>query len=62
MSSTEMKWKITSSLDNLSDDKLNLLLGMIERGENAPAKISYDINVHLDQVLHEDANLLKRLA
>lgn len=61
MSIAEMKWEITSSLNNLSEKTLEEFLNVIKDASNKPA-IRYDINEEIELILREDAELLKRLA
>ncbi len=61
MSIDEMKWKITSSLDDLSQKTLEDFLKVISEQKDKPS-FRYDINSEIDHILHEDAALLKRLA
>ena len=63
MSIAEMKWKITSSLDKLSDDRLRELLTEIEMSEKVKdPQIDWDITKNMDRLIHENLGLLKRLS
>lgn len=61
MSIDEMKWKITSSLNDLSEQTLQEVFDLIKNKEEK-ASLRYDINSEIEFVLNEDAVLLKRLA
>lgn len=61
MSTVEIKWRITSSLDNLSDTALAEMLEHLEQLEKAAAETS-DMDKTFQRILREDANLLNRLA
>ena len=61
MSSAEMKWEITSSLNKLSEQALEEVLDLIKEKETKES-FRYDINSEIAFVLNEDAALLKRLA
>lgn len=61
MSILEMKWEITSSLNDLSEKALEEVLTIVNE-RKAKSAIRYDINSEIDMILREDAELLKRLA
>ena len=61
MSIVEMKWKITSSLNNLSEKALEEILVHLHQLENETGN-EESLDKHFQRVLKEDANLLKRLA
>lgn len=61
MSIDEMKWAITSSLNQLPEKTLEEFLKIIQE-QKPQASTRYDINSDIELILHEDAELLKRLA
>lgn len=61
MSTLEMKWKITTSLDKLSETALEEVLNIVNEKKSS-GSVRYDINTEIDLILREDAALLKRLA
>lgn len=61
MSIAEMKWEITSSLNNLSEKALTEIIIHIKQLESASEAEESRADMHFRKIMDEDINLLKRL-
>ena len=62
MSIAEMKWEITSSLNNLSEKALAEIMVHIKQLESVSEAGESRADTHFKKIMEEDVNLLKRLA
>ena len=61
MNTLELKWKIVQQLDSATDETLHEALKILSNTQVKP-KINFDISRHMDRLIAENMDLLKRLA